>query len=60
MNRFIRVCSWCNKLCIDGKWAQIPIPVETKNITHGICPTCKDKEFDNGHSQTSVFKLDRK
>lgn len=57
----IRVCAWCNRINIDGEWI-IPIYDRsvTEKVTHGICPDCKDKEFDNGHSQTSVFKLDRK
>lgn len=42
----IRLCAWCKKLCVD-KWALHPLPKQTevKNITHGICPDCRDKEL---------------
>jgi hypothetical protein len=40
--RLLRMCSWCNKIEIDGRWV---MPEETaakdrRAVTHGMCEAC--------------------
>jgi hypothetical protein len=53
----IRLCAWCKKHCVDGKWVQIPLLLcEVLNISHGICPECRDKELKNDHPEALLHK----
>lgn len=48
LERFLRVCSWCRKICHDGQW----LPIEEYfskgfdiKTSHGICPECAKQQL---------------
>jgi hypothetical protein len=50
LEKFIRVCAWCRKVCYKDKW----LPLEEYfrrglhvGTTHGICPECLQKAKDD-------------
>lgn len=43
---FLRICSWCRKVCYDGKWLMMEHYFDSKFATrtsHGMCPECMEK-----------------
>ena len=52
---FLRVCSWCRKLKLNGDWVPLEEFFERKfelDTSHGICPACSEqvKAKMNRHS----------
>jgi hypothetical protein len=47
LEEFIRMCSWCRKVCCDGEWMTMEKYLNSQyavQTTHGMCPDClKDK-----------------
>lgn len=47
LEEFLRVCSWCRRVCHDGEWLGMEdyfnSRFETKT-THGMCPDCLKKK----------------
>jgi len=45
---FLRICSWCRKVCHDGKWMALEQYFSSKfatPTTHGMCPECMHKSL---------------
>ena len=43
---FLRMCSWCRKVCHDGEWLRMEEYFTSKFATrtsHGMCPECRKK-----------------
>ena len=50
LEKFIRVCAWCGKLCYRDKWMPLEEYFERGchvGTTHGICPECLEKAKDD-------------
>jgi hypothetical protein len=46
LEEFLRVCSWCRKVCHDGEWLAMEDYFNSKFATrtsHGMCPECLKK-----------------
>jgi hypothetical protein len=46
LEEFLRVCSWCRKVCYEGEWIEMEKYLKTKFATktsHGMCPHCLQK-----------------
>jgi hypothetical protein len=44
---FLRICSWCRKVCHDDEWLGLEAFFDTKFATrtsHGMCPECLKKK----------------
>lgn len=49
LEEFLRVCSWCHKVCHDGEWLDMEKYLNSKfdtKTTHGMCPTCLKKKVE--------------
>jgi hypothetical protein len=43
LEEFLRVCSWCRKVCYEGEWLEMEKYFKSKFATktsHGVCPAC--------------------
>ena len=43
LEEFLRVCSWCRKVCYEGEWLEMENYFNSKFATktsHGMCPDC--------------------
>lgn len=43
---FLRMCSWCRKVCGDSEWLNLEEYFSSKfatRTTHGMCPECREK-----------------
>jgi hypothetical protein len=43
---FLRICSWCRKVCYDGEWLTMEKYFDSRFATrtsHGMCPECLKK-----------------
>ncbi len=50
LEEFLRVCSWCRKVCHDGKWLTMEEYFNSKFATqtsHGMCPDCMKEAVKN-------------
>ncbi|MEI9960953.1 MAG: hypothetical protein WDM76_07405 [Limisphaerales bacterium] len=50
LEEFLRVCSWCRKVCHDGKWLTMEEYFNSKFATqtsHGMCPECMKEAVKN-------------
>ena len=46
LEEFLRICSWCRKVCHDGNWLSLEEYFNSKFATqtsHGMCPECLKK-----------------
>jgi hypothetical protein len=46
LEEFLRICSWCHKVCHDGEWLDMEKYFNSKFATktsHGMCPECLRK-----------------
>jgi hypothetical protein len=57
LEEFLRICSWCRKVCHDDEWLTMEDYFNSKFATrtsHGMCPEClkkkKDELNENPHS----------
>jgi hypothetical protein len=49
LEEFLRVCSWCRKVCHDDEWLTMENYLNSKFATrtsHGICPDCMKKKVE--------------
>ena len=63
LESFPRVCAWCQKVERHGHWmpiAQFFSEGFQTRTTHGICPTCKEKERTEIHRNKSRKQESRK
>jgi hypothetical protein len=37
-------CAWCKKYNVAGEWVLYYTPLISQIISHGICPSCLEKE----------------
>lgn len=47
LEEFLRVCSWCRKVCHDGEWLAMEDYFNSRfdtKTTHGMCPDCLQKK----------------
>ncbi len=43
LENFVRICAWCKKVSLDGRWVSLETYIKTKenaDSTHGICEEC--------------------
>ena len=43
IEEFVRVCSWCKRVFLDGSWVEFAVYLRQKqdlDSTHGICESC--------------------
>lgn len=48
LEEFLRVCSWCRKVCHDGEWLGMEDYFNSRfdtKTTHGMCPDCLQKKM---------------
>ncbi|HVU28572.1 MAG TPA: hypothetical protein VHG71_12655 [Verrucomicrobiae bacterium] len=46
LEEFLRICSWCRKVCHDDEWLSMEDYFNSKfatQTTHGMCPDCLKK-----------------
>jgi hypothetical protein len=52
---FLRICSWCRKVCDEGEWLDFEKYFSSKfatTTTHGMCPDClKQKVKEIGEAK---------
>lgn len=51
LEKFILVCAWCRKVLVDGVWLTFEDYMKAEHDvepSHGICPTCRDREPRRG------------
>jgi hypothetical protein len=49
LEEFLRICSWCRKVCHDDEWLTMEDYFNSKFATrtsHGMCPECLQKKKD--------------
>ena len=49
---YLRLCAWCRKIEVDGRWITIEQFVQKKldqKTTHGICPSCQAEVTQHHH-----------
>ena len=49
LEEFLRICSWCRKVCHDDEWMDLEKYFKSKFATktsHGMCPECLQKKRD--------------
>lgn len=49
LEKYLRVCSWCRKVCYEGEWLEMEKYFNSKFATktsHGMCPECLQKKKD--------------
>jgi hypothetical protein len=54
LEEFLRVCSWCRRVCDQDQWLTMEEYFSSKfatHTTHGMCPDCMNKEFDDGEKK---------
>lgn len=39
-SELVRVCAWCDRVELDGRWVEPKTAIATDLATHGICPRC--------------------
>lgn len=47
LEEFLRICSWCRKVCQDDEWLEMESYFNSKFATktsHGMCPDCLKKK----------------
>lgn len=47
LEEFLRVCSWCRRVCHDGEWLGMEDYFNSRfdtKTTHGMCPDCLQKK----------------
>lgn len=50
LEEFLRICSWCRRVCHDGEWMTMEEYFASHFATrtsHGICPECMEKGIDS-------------
>jgi len=50
LEEYLRICSWCHKVCHDGEWLEMGKYFNSKFATktsHGMCPECLAKGKDD-------------
>jgi hypothetical protein len=50
LEEFLRMCSWCRKVCHDGEWLTMEKYFSSKFATqtsHGMCPECGKKQIES-------------
>ena len=55
LEEFLRICSWCRKVCHEGEWLEIEKFFDSKFATttsHGMCPGCLEKRL----AEINAFK----
>ena len=48
LEEFLRICSWCRKVCHDDEWLGLEAYFSSKFSTrtsHGMCPECMKKKI---------------
>lgn len=67
LESFLRVCSWCRRLNLDGKWVSMEEYLKDAggiDCSHGICEDCSEKMILNAAkgigdiSSSAVKKVD--
>ena len=67
LEEFLRICSWCRKVCYDDQWLELEGYFSSKFATrtsHGMCPACMAKNIQelsqdqNAPRAGSEFKPD--
>jgi len=59
LEEFLRTCSWCRKVCHDGRWMTVDDYFNSEfatRTTHGMCPECSEKwekDFDQAVNASS-------
>jgi hypothetical protein len=56
LEEFLRVCSWCHKVCHEGEWLTMEKYFNSKFATqtsHGMCPECLQKEKEDIQSRAN-------
>lgn len=49
LEEFLRVCSWCRKVCHEGEWLEMENYFNSKFATktsHGMCPDCLKQKVE--------------
>ena len=49
LEEFLRICSWCRKVCHDDEWLGLEEYFSSKFATrtsHGMCPECLKKKVE--------------
>ncbi|MGH7989463.1 MAG: hypothetical protein ACREDS_04610 [Limisphaerales bacterium] len=49
LEEFLRICSWCRKVCYGGEWLEMEKYFNSKFATktsHGMCPECLKKQVE--------------
>ena len=60
LEEFLRVCSWCRKVCHGNEWIEMEKYLKSKFATktsHGMCPDClrkKKEEILAGEKATTI------
>jgi len=60
LEEFLRVCSWCRKVCHGNEWIEMEKYLKSKFATktsHGMCPDClrqKKEELASGDKATKI------
>ena len=57
LEEFLRVCSWCRKVCHDDEWMPMETYFKSKfstKTTHGMCPECLQKKKDEFAPKSSA------
>jgi len=57
LEEFLRVCSWCRKVCHDDEWMPMETYFKSKfstKTTHGMCPECLQKKKDEFAPKSST------
>ena len=49
LEEFLRICSWCRKVCYEGEWLDMEKYFNSRFATktsHGMCPDCLKKKVN--------------
>ncbi len=49
LEEFLRICSWCRKVCHDDEWLKLEDYFNSRFATrtsHGMCPECLKKKVE--------------
>lgn len=49
------VCAWCGKVKKSGAWFYSDVDVTALNTTHGICPACAERMFQEAMRGVSLM-----
>lgn len=47
----LTVCAWCKRHKVNGYWIKDAVFHPSVQVTHGICPDCRDEYFPKSHIQ---------